>query len=162
MAKTTDLLALMNDEPLPAKRPEASEDLMRKLAQLNPQLKAGDSTDNFVLNAQGTLQKAAPTPKKDEPPPLSGVHDTDHLVSLSHERFESERREVELQLSVLQGRLAKMKETYLNELLVEMHRLDRNLSSPITLQVLKERKTYLDHVGFTPQKLLDFTRRRRA
>lgn len=161
MAKTNDLLALLNDEPAKAKRPEASEDLMRKLALLNPQLKGGDSTDNFVLNAQGALQKQPPKALGQETPPFAHVQDTDHLISLSHERFERERREVELQLSVLQGKLARMKEKHLGELMPELHRLDRNLSSPITQQVMKERKAYLDHIGFTAQKLVDYNRKHR-
>jgi hypothetical protein len=157
MANTKDLNDLLKGEP-PQEAPknDAARELARKAAALNPNLKAGESTAEFIENAQGVL---AGKPAKGPPPTAAGAlqkaQNADHLLELAQSAFAQEKREVEAEIAVLQARLSGLKGKYMNEVIDQLIRLDPGLGSPVTQEALKQKRTFLDAVGFTTAKFLE-------
>lgn len=165
MADSKDLSNLLKGEPeAEAPKNDAARELARKAAQLNPKLKAGDSTEKFIQNAQGMLQGKAPA---STPAPSSAsqafqkAQNADHLLEIAQTQFQQEKRDLESQISILQAKLNGLKGKYLNDVADALGRLDPNLGSPVTHEALKQKKPFLDLIGFTTAKYLERQRQTR-
>lgn len=139
-----------------------SGEMLRKMAAINPSLKAGESTGAFVqatketLRGEATKKEAAPT--SDE---WQSAKDADHLLQLAFTKFESERRSLESELAILQAKLAGLKDKQLTTLMDRLSALDPNLSSMVTQAALQQNKRFLDGLGFSPQRFIEHLRKKR-
>lgn len=143
-----------------------SGQMLRAMAAINPALKGGDSTAKFIANAKGALAGKGDTPVGSAPKPtaanpLAGVRDADHLFNVSEQRFAQEKRELETQISLMQAKLAGMKDRHLGEMMDKLAEIDANLSSVVTQASLQSYKRFLDGIGFSAQKFIERLRSKR-
>ncbi len=160
------------DAWLEAEKPEEPEEkgpsgqMLRAMAAINPALKGGDSTAKFIANAKGALGGDKKADVHGGAVASAGnaldlVQDVDHLIDLAGKRFENEKRELETQFSLLQVRIAGLKDRHLNEMMTRLAELDANLSSVVTQEAMKAQKKVLDLLGFTPTKFVQWLRSKR-
>ncbi len=163
MANTKDLSALLNDEPASSGPSESDvqAEVARKLAMLNPNLKGDGSTAEFVKNAQGALVHTK-KPEQKAASPLAQTRDVDHMLETAAVRFEADRRDLETQLTMIQAKLAGLKDRHLQDIMDQFLRLDPNMSSPVTQEALKQRRSFLESIGYSAQRFLEHARKRRS
>jgi hypothetical protein len=164
MADSKDLNGLLKGEPASTEpsQSDIAREMARKAAKLNPKLKGGDSTEKFIQNAQGMLQGKAPTtPSAPTSTPFAKAQNADHLLEMAQTQFQQDKRELESQISILQSKLNGLKGKYLNDVSDRLAGLDPNLGSPVTQEALKQKKPFLDLLGFTMAKFLERMRQTR-
>jgi hypothetical protein len=158
-----DVLA---DRPNHGMSPEAAH----RILEMNPAMREKGADTGFLVNQAHRAHLAARGEKKDAQlsaskpavSPLATVRDADHLFNLAQQRLEQERRELETQLSLIQAKLAGMKERHLGEVMDKLAELDANLSSVVTQASLQSYKKFLDSLGFSPQKFIERLRAKRG
>ncbi len=147
-----------------------SKDVLRKLMQMNPNLRGGKSTEDLMRQVKTTMKEApkeAPKPAA-APPPKSAVApsggdkgDMLEAVLKSKHDFDAHNKRFEAELKRIQDERAAYHQKALNQLLDACLVIDPGLTSPKTQYVLQQEKAFLDKLGFSMQKLIERQKLRR-
>jgi hypothetical protein len=139
-----------------------SKDVLRKLMQMNPNLRGGKSTEDLMrqvksqmkegpkaADARGESAKSAiTTPSSDKGDVLDAVMRTKSEYDTQMKRFDAELKRIQDERTVfLQQALTKLIDQCLA--------VDPGLTSPKSQYVLQQEKPFLDKLGFSMQKLVE-------
>lgn len=146
MSSIDDLLGYSaGEKPKPS---TMSEELIRKIKQLNPQMADQDSTAEFMVSAQKIVQEKTPQAQDNSTHQVK-VKDADHLFEMTRDDYEQEQRQLEVQLAIINQKLTSLKSKHLNAIIQKLIVIDPNLSSMVTQLAIKNYKEFLNHIGFS-------------
>ncbi|MCC6808717.1 MAG: hypothetical protein IT381_14930 [Deltaproteobacteria bacterium] len=153
-----------------------SKDVLRKLMQMNPNLRGGRSTEDLMRQVKTTM-KDAPSQKPASvgvasgkpPPPKSAVQspqqkgggDILDAVVAARADFEHQMKRFDAEQKRIQDERAAYQQKTLLKLIDECLAVDPGLTSPKSQYVLQQEKAFLDKLGFSMQKLVERQKQRR-
>jgi hypothetical protein len=151
-----------------------SKDVLRKLMQMNPTLRGGQSTEDLMKSVKSTLGQSgsagqtaaapkavAPAPKTVTAAPKTtasapkAVADVLDVVTNARAEFERETQRFEAELKKLKTERDALVSRLCLGVIDQCLAIDPNLLSPKTQLVLKDEKAFLDKIGFTVQKMIE-------
>lgn len=144
-----------------------SKDVLRKLMQMNPNLRGGKTTEDLMRQVKSTMNEtqkpATLSPAQKQPPPKSAIAGNqqkaggDILDAVSHAKtdFDKEMKRFDAELKKLQEDRAAYQQKALLKLIDDCLAVDPGLTSPKSQYVLQQEKAFLDKIGFSMQKLVD-------
>ena len=141
-----------------------SKDVLRKLMQINPDLRGGQSTEDLMKQVKtqlktapqataGQQQKEAPvaTPLA-KTQPQGDVYD---LVIGAKTEFDREMQRLEFEIKRLQEERSAFGSRLCLKLIDQCLSTDPGLTSPKSQFVLQQEKAFLDKLGFSMAKLVE-------
>jgi predicted transcriptional regulator len=164
-----DLLAdILGEQEESAAAVDFDEATIQRIADMNPALLAGRTPEEFArdmkLRAEtATKRQSERTQAKAAPEGSFALPaDVDQLVIALEKRYQLEKKEIEEEIKRLSERQRSLKPRYRDTFMDKLLEIDANLVSPKTHFILKEKKTFLDEVGFTVETFVAHGRRRRT
>ncbi len=139
-----------------------SKDVLRKLMQMNPNLRGDRTTDDLLQQVKNMKpQTAAPRPVNPSSAataaqtPPAGNGDVLDVVLEARAQLDRETKRIEAELKRLQDERAAFQQKLLGKLIDRCLAIDPGLTSPKSQYVLQAEKAFLDKLGFSMQKLVD-------
>lgn len=147
-----------------------SKDVVRKLREMNPALKDGSSTEDFLKNVRSQVKMpagaapvtrapgaASPVGIKTGPPVAAAAHVGDLLTAVATIKtaHEHETAKLDDEIKKLQGMQANMRGSTLDKLIDAILDIDPGLTSPKSNYVLGQEKKFMDSVGFSMERLVE-------
>jgi hypothetical protein len=159
---------MLGDKPQESSK--MSVEQARKILNINPAMRKQGVDTNFIIQ-QSDKAKGASATQPEQPltkaPPgnrdgtILQAKDVDHLLDLTTQSYQQEKREIESEISILQNKLSGLKGRYLKAVMSRLALLDRNLSSPVTQAALQTHKSIMSEIGFTAQKFIEHLKQQR-
>lgn len=169
--KSNDALLAELDDGAPTAKD--SPDHIKKLLKMNPAMKpVGMDTNQAAENLLGAMQQAKQFKAAQQAPQnASLVQLLDNVRTwMKQEQTQLNQTEKDLQAEIagLQKKLGEnaKRKTELQSAACErfmdaMLAVDPNMTSPKTNVVLQSEKSFLDQIGFSPQKLMEHERKKK-
>lgn len=147
-----------------------SKDVLRKLMQMNPNLRGGKTTEDLMRQVKSTM-KDAPKPvavqsntaQKPGSAISPGAARSDILDSVINAKaeFDKEMKRVDAEVKRLTEERVAFQQKALMKLIDECLAIDPGLTSPKSQYVLQQEKAFLDKLGFSMQKLIERQKQRK-
>jgi hypothetical protein len=135
-----------------------SKDVLRKLMQMNPNLRGGKSTEDLMRQVKTTMKDSGkPGAPAGGAAQKTGTAKGDILDSVlaAKTEFEAASKRYEVEMKRLQEEKTATQQKLLLKLIDECLATDPGLTSPKSQYVLQQEKAFLDKLGFSMQKLVD-------
>jgi len=145
-----------------------SKDVVRKLREMNPALKDGSSTEDFLKNVRsqvksGPSSSVARAPGAASPvgvktgPGAAAVAPGDLLTAVSALKLAHDQQNLKLdeEMKKLVAQQRSNRDLTCERLLDAVLDIDPGLTSPKSNFVLSQEKKFLDSVGFSMEKLVE-------
>ncbi len=144
-----------------------SKDVLRKLMQMNPNLRGGKTTEDLMRQVKSTMKDSGAKPataaaNKPQAPSSAiggkaagGGGDILNAVTAARGDFDKETKRFDAELKRLQDERAAFQQKLLLRLIDECLAVDPGLTSPKSQYVLQQEKAFLDRLGFSMQKLVE-------
>lgn len=139
----------------------------KKILEMNPDLIGDQSPDEFLRHMKSradaaTKQKGDMEKLKDSAQgSLALPGDVDQLTIYLEKKYQLEKKELEDEIKRLTERQRSLKPRYRDMLMDRLLEIDPNMVSPKTGFVLKDKKVWLDEVGFTIEGFIAHGRSRK-
>ncbi len=138
-----------------------SKDVLRKLMQMNPNLRGGKTTEDLMRQVKSTINTSPPPAKQGVSPaakssvsaPAKG--DVLDAVLAARADFEQHMKRFEAEQKRLLDERSAYQQKALLKLIDECLAVDPGLTSPKSQYVLQQEKAFLDKLGFSMQKLVE-------
>ncbi|MCC6808448.1 MAG: hypothetical protein IT381_13570 [Deltaproteobacteria bacterium] len=167
MAKNDALL----DEILGDDGKSSSKDFdpatLKKIIEMNPEMLGNRSPEQFIAEMK-QKHDAAQKQKQEKDSAKEGVEggfmlppDVDQLAIALEKKYALEKKELEDEIKRLTERQRSLKPRYRDVFMDKLLEIDPNLVSPKTGFVLKDKKTWLDEVGFSVELFIAHGRKRK-
>jgi len=147
-----------------------SKDVVRKLREMNPALKDGSSTEDFLKNVRSQVKSgpgapalarapgaASPVGVRTGPqaPIAAPAGDLLTAIAAIKAAHEQENFKIEEEIKKLQALQAGSRGSTLDKLIDAILDIDPGLTSPKSNYVLTQEKKFMDSVGFSMERLVD-------
>jgi hypothetical protein len=143
---------------------------LKKIVEMNPDMLAGRSEAQFLADMKNKHQQAQKA-KQEKDAVRAGVEgsaggfmlpsDVDQLAIALEKKYHLEKREIADEIKRLTERQTSLKPRYRDVFMDKLLEIDANLVSPKTGFVLKDKKTWLDEIGFSVELFIAHGRKRR-
>lgn len=136
---------------------------LQKALQINPNLALQGTDDIMKQMQQASTQRTALKPEKVDvdkgarPPPANLAAG----IAEYAEKYQTDINRINQEIALLQRQKAELAPKTLERVLELVVKYDANMTSPITTEVFKTHKGFLDTVGFTAKKVVDLLMKRR-
>jgi len=143
-----------------------SKDVLRKLMQMNPNLRGGKSTEDLMRQVKSQINDgpksvdgtARPTGGSAVSAPKGDVLDA---VIATKADFDTQMKRFDAEQKRIQEERAAYQQKALLALIDNCLAVDPGLTSPKTQYVLQQEKPFLDKLGFSMQKLIERQQKKR-
>jgi hypothetical protein len=169
MAKNDPLL----DEILGTDTKQSSVDFdpatLKKIMEMNPEMLGNRSPEQFIAEMKAR-HDAAHQKKAEKDNAREAVDgsagfmlptDVDQLAIALEKKYQLEKKELEEEIKRLTERQRSLKPRYRDVFMDKLLEIDPNLVSPKTGFVLKDKKSWLDELGFTVELFISHGRKRK-
>jgi hypothetical protein len=130
-----------------------TKDTMRKARRLNPELAKQGSTTELLNMVKGGQSASSQSGAAKASGNLGG--ELGSALNKIEEQHKDERKRAQEEIAKLQKLVAELGPKSLERVLELIMRLDPNLTSPLTQELLKSKATFLNDIGFSVRKVLD-------
>ncbi len=142
---------------------------LEKIAEMNPDLLGGRTKEQFLSDMKKRAELAGKRANEREAA-RAGLSegsfalpmDVDQLAMALENKYNLERKELEEEIKRLTERQKSLKPRYRDMFMDRLLEIDANLVSPKTGFVLKDKKVWLDEVGFSVELFIQHGRKRRS
>jgi|GEM_PF-4052682 len=139
----------------------------KKILEMNPELLGNKTPEAFLSELKNKSDKV--TKQKNELEKLKDntqssmalPTDLDALAIYLEKKYQIEKKEIEDEIKKLNERQRSLKPRYKDVFMERLLEIDPNMVSPKTGFVLKDKKTWLDEIGFTIEDFISLGRKRK-
>lgn len=167
MPKRESLDDILGEDSAVDARKDFDPETLRKIMEMNPEMLGGRTPEQFIAEMR-TRHDQASKAKQDREQVKGALEssfvlpsDVDQLAAALEKKYQLEKKELEEEIKRLHERQTSLKPRYRTLFMDKLLEVDPNLVSPKTGFVLKDKKQWLDEVGFSVEVFIAHGRKRK-